>query len=106
MNFPTRQGDIWNPPALFLSKLYQVYGTDFVIAESEKAAVWLWANKRRQKTERGMPRFLNGWLAKAHKDAAKRPKQVGVYVGPSAIPDDEVERVRRKLGLCPLEVAL
>jgi len=41
-----------------------------VLAQCRKALQWLRDNADRQKTARGMTRFLNSWLSRAAKDRA------------------------------------
>lgn len=52
-------------------KLYP--GID-VVAELRKMYGWLKSNKQRQKTKRGMPRFINGWMNKAYVQFVQEPK--------------------------------
>lgn len=45
-----------------------------IVAELRKAQRWLLDNADRRKTARGMPRFINGWLARQENH---RPMQGG-----------------------------
>lgn len=42
--------------------------------ELRQMIAWLKSNKQRQKTKRGMPRFMNGWLNKSYVRFVKEPK--------------------------------
>ena len=71
--FETKFGPAWHIPEEMWRRLVDLYGIGFVVVECAKADLWLLANPTRQKTHRGMPRFLNGWMARAAKEQAKRP---------------------------------
>lgn len=43
------------------------------LAESRKARAWCIANPAKRKTVRGVATFLNGWMARAQKDAESKP---------------------------------
>lgn len=45
-----------------------------VATEMRKLYAWLINNKQRQKTKRGMPRFINGWMNKAYVQFVQEPK--------------------------------
>lgn len=62
--FPALSGDYALPVTLYDAFVTAYPGID-AMAELHKAKAWLIANPTRQKTERGMSRFLNTWLAKA-----------------------------------------
>jgi hypothetical protein len=86
----------WTPSGLLWGKLCAVYGAAFVIQQCGEADAWLYANKTRRKTHRGMPRFLNGWMARAAKEQAKRPQQVSVNKDWSDVPPEQLEAMRAK----------
>lgn len=44
------------------------------IAECRKARAWCVASPANRKTRRGVGKFLNGWMARAQKDAEAKPK--------------------------------
>lgn len=91
MEFPLKSGRYSVPTAL-IESLEAAYGRLLVWDEFPKACMWLIANPRRMKTERGMPRFLNAWLAKAK----PRPQQVGIYTG-AVMSDEEASELRARL---------
>lgn len=66
--FPTIEGD-WPFCGSSLDVLESAYGDpdrpDWVFEECKAAKAWLQSNPSRQKTKRGMMKFLNGWLKKA-----------------------------------------
>lgn len=43
-------------------------------AQMRKALAWLTNNKQKQKTKRGMPQFLNGWINRAYEQFVEEPK--------------------------------
>jgi len=52
------------PPSLYRD-LVALYPDVDVLGELRKARAWIITNPTRRKTARGMPRFLNSWLARA-----------------------------------------
>lgn len=97
IELPLRGNQIYQVPTELVQAFMVAYG-DGIYVEFNKAALWLIANPRKRKTERGMPRFLNAWMAKAK----LRPAQVGIYRGPAAITDEEANSWRRKNGMVEL----
>lgn len=74
--FPVTGGlDLWALSDLALVEMVRAYPHLDVPAELEKAAAWLSANPKRQKTGGGMPRFLVNWLNRADRDRASRSPQ-------------------------------
>lgn len=56
----------WNLCKSHLSKLWNLYGKRLaVLAECQKALLWCEANPAKQKTARGMFRFLVNWFSRA-----------------------------------------
>jgi len=47
------------------------------LAEARKARAWCLANTANRKSRRGVGKFLNGWMARAQKDAEKQPAPAG-----------------------------
>jgi len=86
----------WTPDSRQWELLCKAYGEEFVRDQCLKADGWLYANKTRRKTHRGMPRFLNGWMAKAAKEQAKGPHQVFVDKDWSDVPPEQLEAMRAK----------
>ena len=58
-----------------------------VEAELGKAAAWCVANIGKRKTARGMPRFLNAWLSRAHGELPK----TSTWMAAPAVPAVEAE---------------
>jgi hypothetical protein len=96
LSFETKSGPAWLIPVEVWRRLCDLYGIGFVVVECAKADLWLLANPTRLKTHRGMPRFLNGWMAKAAKEQAKRPQQVFVDKDWSDVPPEQLEAMRAK----------
>ena len=65
MIFVTMDGKDWTAPAGLMKDLVIIYGEKTVEQELLKAHAWLEADPARRKTQRGMGRFLNGWLSRA-----------------------------------------
>lgn len=56
----------WNLCKSHLDKLWELYHSRLdVLGECKKAQLWCWANQAKQKTARGMFRFLVNWFNKA-----------------------------------------
>lgn len=71
MSFSVKNDDkfylTYNDIAALKSRIKQI-GLDDVVdvdGELKRMQLWLVANKDRQKTKRGMPRFINSWLVRA-----------------------------------------
>lgn len=64
--FPLKDGAQWPLKREFLTLLETTYETeaqpDWVFPECKAAKAWLIANPERQKTARGMKRYLNSWM--------------------------------------------
>ena len=65
MTFQTQDGKDWQVPPGLMKDLVIIYGEKTVEQELLKAHAWLEADTHRRKTQRGMGRFLNGWLSRA-----------------------------------------
>jgi len=65
----------WHLTPAKLAEWQDTFGGVDVLAQCRKALQWLRDNADRQKTARGMTRFLNAWLSRAAKDRAG--KQTG-----------------------------
>ena len=65
MTFVTQDGKEWKVPAGLMKDLVIIYGEKTVEVELLKAHAWLEADPARRKTQRGMGRYLNGWLSRA-----------------------------------------
>ena len=64
MKFPTKEGE-WELPEDKLQEWLDFYKTKNVKWEIEKARQWLLDNPRKQKTIRGMTRYLSSWIARS-----------------------------------------
>lgn len=60
----TNTGQSWQPTQAELDAWSQAYVGLDVIGTLKEMAAWLIANPTRRKTFNGMPRFVNGWLAR------------------------------------------
>ena len=65
MIFVTMDGKEWKVPPGLMKDLIIIYGEKTVEQELWKAHAWLEADPARRKTQRGMGRYLNGWLSRA-----------------------------------------
>ena len=61
-----KDGTDWQPTDEQLLGWQHAYPEVDVFAELNVMAVWLDSNEPKRKTERGMPRFVNSWLARAN----------------------------------------
>ena len=59
--FYTKEGE-WHCPDDYYQDCCDQYGKKNTDVEFSKAAFWLRSNPQRQKTKRGMKKFLGGWL--------------------------------------------
>jgi hypothetical protein len=65
MTYTTIDGKEWQVPPGLMKDLVIIYGEKTVEQELLKAHAWLEADPARRKTQRGMGRYLNGWLSRA-----------------------------------------
>jgi hypothetical protein len=65
MTFQTQDGKDWQVPPRLMKDLVIIYGEKTVEVELLKAHAWIEADPLRRKTQRGMGRYLNGWLSRA-----------------------------------------
>jgi hypothetical protein len=65
ITYVTQDGKQWKVPAGLMKDLIIIYGEKTVEVELLKAHAWLEADPKRRKTQRGMGRYLNGWLSRA-----------------------------------------
>ena len=64
MIFPTKEGD-WTLTEGKIEEWKESYSTKDVDNEIVKARQWLRDNPERQKTKRGMTKYLGGWIARS-----------------------------------------
>lgn len=62
----------WIPDETFLQGLEASYPSIPIQAELRAARSWILCNPTRRKTARGMPRFLNAWMARAQNGGSGR----------------------------------
>ena len=93
--FPLKDGSDYVPPATLLEALESAYGFQNVYFQLPAAYVWLLANPKKRKTRKGMPRFLNAWMARSKPDVRTKAS-VGMYCGPT-MTDAEAESIRQRL---------
>lgn len=62
-DFPTKDGKQFTLPEQFVLELKSTYPRIDVEYQLKKARLWLIANPARQKTNRGMTRYLNNWMS-------------------------------------------
>ena len=65
ITYVTQDGKEWKVPPGLMKDLIIIYGEKTVEQELWKAHAWLEADPARRKTQRGMGRYLNGWLSRA-----------------------------------------
>jgi hypothetical protein len=72
-------GDVktWQPTQRQVEAWQQAYPQVDVAAELRKAAAWVTSNRR--KTAKGMPRFVNGWLARTTDKSTGPPRTTTTY---------------------------
>lgn len=63
--FPLADGSEYEPPADLLAEIRAAYPGVNLAGEMAKARAWCVANEGKRKTRRGMPKFLNSWVAGA-----------------------------------------
>jgi len=61
--FTLKSGEEWELDNAFFGELKIVYGHN-LMPEFERMEIWLKANERKRKTEKGMKRFINSWLSR------------------------------------------
>lgn len=74
-DFPTKDGKAFALPEQFVQELKSAYPRIDVEYQLQKARLWLIANPGRQKTRRGMTRFLNNWMGNQKPTAEVHPIQ-------------------------------
>jgi hypothetical protein len=79
--FATKAGGTWRVPVELAEKLAGAYPLVDLDAEYKKASAWCLTNPGKRKTARGMPRFLNNWIASAER---KRAASAESYATPTA----------------------
>jgi hypothetical protein len=62
LEWPTIGGEPYRIPEAFKEILYARYGSSPVIKGCKDAYVWLMSSPQRRKTQRGMGKFISGWL--------------------------------------------
>lgn len=70
--FPV-EGGTWILTSAQIAEWQQAFPRVDVWGECQKALVWVKANPPRQKTARGMPRFLVAWLARVSPVERRHP---------------------------------
>jgi len=68
MSFPTKKND-WPLTEHKLKEYEDTFSTINVMDHLKRARQWLIDNPDRRKTERGMPKFLSGWLGRQKPEA-------------------------------------
>ena len=62
-----KDGTDWQPTDEQVIQWQHAYPNVDVFAELNEMAAWCASNAKDRKTQRGMPRFVNGWLSRANK---------------------------------------
>lgn len=62
--FPLKDGTDYTVPDSLVSELKDTYQNLDVEFHLKKARLWLITTQSKRKTERGMPKFLNGWMSR------------------------------------------
>ncbi len=55
----------WSPPLKLIQVFRDAYPHHDIVAELRKAVAWIVSNPGNRKTKKGMPSFLNRWMARA-----------------------------------------
>lgn len=76
ITFPLKDGGTWGITKERLNELEATHKQVPVRLELTNASHWLAGNRHRQKTAQGMPRFIDGWIARYRKQL--RPAKSGV----------------------------
>ena len=79
----------WIPPSGLLEELAKLYPGLDVGFQVSKARLWCLTNPVKQKTARGMPRFLSSWMERAQNDLGRNGGGNGRR--PSAAPPEPVD---------------
>lgn len=74
-DFPTKGENPFQLQESFVTELKSTYPRIDVEYQLQKARLWLIANPARQKTNRGMTRFLNNWMGSQKPTAEIHPMQ-------------------------------
>lgn len=69
LEWPTIGGEPYRIPEAFKEILYARYGSSPVIKGCKDAYVWLMSSPQRRKTQRGMGKFISGWLQRNSQSA-------------------------------------
>jgi DNA-binding MarR family transcriptional regulator len=72
LSFPLNDGATWALPQEKLSQYQETYPNLDIPQELRKARQWLFDNPARQKTAKGMPKFLGGWMGRAKPPAPNK----------------------------------
>ena len=75
LEFPTKHGEIYRLDPSFATELKFTYPRIDVTHQLQKARLWLIANPTKQKTLKGMTRFLNNWMNNQKPTAEIHPIQ-------------------------------
>ena len=75
LEFPTKLGEIFQLDESFALELRNTYPRIDVAHQLQKARLWLIANPSKQKTLKGMTRFLNNWMNNQKPTAEIHPIQ-------------------------------
>lgn len=62
---PLKDESRWKPDKKFLDEMAKAYPTKNIDAEFKSMRAWLISNSTKQKTNRGIKRFVNSWLDRA-----------------------------------------
>ena len=98
--FPVREGFMWEPSGALWKLICDFYDATFIADECSLAVMWLTANPTRLKTARGMPRFLNGWLARASAVSVANPRPNDSWMVDRSSPpmtQEQIEETRARL---------
>lgn len=73
-HMPLKNGDDYVVTENDVERFEQLYPDFDIHAEMRKMYGWLISHKQKQKTKRGMPKFLNGWINRAYVELVQMPK--------------------------------
>jgi hypothetical protein len=100
LSFPVKanHGNPWHFTAEHCKRLQDAFSGIDIMAEARKSLSWLEAHSDRQKTPKGMPKFLHGWMTRANDSgrAAKVDDTPDIFA--ASRQEVSVEEARRILG--------
>ena len=72
ISLPLKDGTLFDVEPVFYEMCKSTYKNVNVEQELKEMCMWLISNESKQKTRRGIKKFINGWLSRSNK--APKPK--------------------------------